>query len=222
VKTKEIVFVMDKSSIKSKCEETECVESYGNDFILEQKKLRQSSLGCDDPSSYYKAFLDKEWQAYVQCRDSIFGVNHTLGINCESDSDCVDHKCNLITGFCLNDVKQQEQRFVECLVGHDQMDPYALGYLKLKYYIRSDNPTSDEFVSKLREGWSENDCVSKQELGLPYRNAYFWGPKYDFSPCQFSCSYFYELDPIPQFPFACAAPSGYCLFAMVHIFTLLL
>jgi len=212
------VYALDKSAINTGCEDTQCVESYGSDFILEQRKLKQNALfGCDDPSSLYKTFLEAEWRPYVECRDYVFGLNHTLGHNCLSDSDCIDGKCNLITGYCLNVVTKQEQRFVECLMRHPNIDPYILGYLRLKYSIQSNEPTSQDFVSHLLEGWSDNDCVSERELGLPYRTSYFWGPMYGFSLCvRRYCDFFHELDPIPQFPYSCAAANGYCFFYMVY------
>jgi len=214
IRTKEESYVLDHKEIDQTCEDTQCVDSYTSDFVLEQRKLKRSVLGCDDPSRTFLKFLDVEYAPYINCRDSIFGVNHTLGLNCEVDSDCIDSKCNLLTGYCLNDIEKQEKRFVDCLA--QNLNPYILGYLKLKYSIDSDDPNSDQFKSALRKGWTNKDCVGKYELGLPYRNSYYWGPTYAYFPCDGPCPYFFDIDPLPTYPFACAASSLYCVYTWVN------
>jgi len=181
---------------------TQCVKSYSSDFILEELKVNgvgKLSL-CARPATQGLSFYNKLFEPYVTCRDLHFGINHTLGINCERDSDCIDGKCNLITGYCLNDIQRQETRFLRCMI--ERLDPFIIDTLRRKYSIHETKiPTSDLFLSIMKRAWTTKDCVSGTELGLPFRSSYSFAPHpFNYNCVNSTIIPFNDIDPRPIFP----------------------
>lgn len=159
-----------RSKINSCPGDNECVESYTSDFVLEKKKFEAVIDGCNNPSREVTELFREEYDPYVTCRDKYFGANHTVGIECKKDSDCIDNKCNVVTGYCLNNIRKMERLFLKCMF--EKLDPYIVDYLREKYNIKEKVPTSDGFQEKIYDAWSTRDCVAERELGLPFRESW--------------------------------------------------
>jgi hypothetical protein len=133
----------------------------------------------------------------------------------------VEGKCNLITGFCLNSIQRQEEKFLECLL--PGLNPFTVNFLDDKYGLGSKDPSSPTFQSRLKQAWTSEDCVSNNEIGtvhptslivlspssfpstdthhtgLPFRNHYR-----SYFACDSSvCGEVAALDEVPHLPFSC-------------------
>jgi hypothetical protein len=89
------VFSPSEEAIEPICEDVECAVSYSSDFALEKQKLESQVFTCTNPFVQSMYLFTDSFLPFINCRDKYFGVNHTLGIPCAKDSDCIDSKCKL-------------------------------------------------------------------------------------------------------------------------------
>jgi hypothetical protein len=189
VETVEQEYEVSTDTIMEICNQPTCATSYSIDFVEEIIKLKSKASGCSNPFvrpvptsdalrySYCRdRYFGTNQTVGIACGNdndcgkspSLFIENNqqpttkriTPLIRCFlSLPSTVDGHCNLITGFCLNSMKRQEERFLECLV--QGLDPFTLIYLNDKYDLGS----KSTFQTYLKRAWSSKDCVSENEMG---------------------------------------------------------